>query len=325
MKRFFGMILLATMITQLGFSKEKMTKITFCPQYLPQAQFTGFYVAREKGFYEKYDLDVEIRTYKSNGIVTEGLKSGDLDFGTFFLSNAIKLRSQGLNLVNIGQISKQSALMLLSKKEANITKPENLQGKKIGLYLDDFNTFYHELFKKYNLAVEIIPVFSGIHLFLSGGVDVLSVMWYNEYHTIMNSGYNANELNTLFLKDYGFDVPEDGIYCMEETWKKNPELRDNFVNATMEGWLYAFQHQEEALAIVMKYMKAAHVPGHIAHQQWMLHTLEKIIRPDKNSEISTLLEKEDFLKTLDLLSGDKTINHALKYEQFFKPVGKYAK
>lgn len=116
-RHFYRIILLILMITQWGISKDKMTKVSICPQYLPQAQFAGFYVAKEKGFYENYNLDVDIRTYKSNGIVTEGLKSGELDFGTFFLSNAIKLRSQGLTLVNIGQISKQSALLLLSKKK----------------------------------------------------------------------------------------------------------------------------------------------------------------------------------------------------------------
>lgn len=193
------------------------------------------------------------------------------------------------------------------------------------MYLDDFNTFYYELFDKYNLDVEVVPVFSGIHLFLSGGVDASSFMWYNEYHRIMNSGYNSDELNTIFLKDYGFDVPEDGIYCMEETWQNNPEICSQFVNATMEAWVYAFEHQQETLAIVMKYMKKAHVPGHIAHQQWMLSTMEKIIQPDQKMEISTLLDKEDFTKTLHLLLNDEAINHDLEYEQFFKAVGKYAK
>lgn len=315
-------ILLA--ILQVGFANDKMTKIRFCPQYLPQAQFAGFYVAKEKGFYEKYNLDVEIKTYKTNGTVTEGLKSGDLDFGTFFLNSAIKLRSEGLPIVNIAQVSKQSALLLLTKKESNINKPEDMQGKKVGLYLDDFNIFYHAFFKKYDLDVEIVPIFSGIHLFLSGGVDMASFMWYNEYHTIMNSGYNKDELQPFFLKDYGFDVPEDGIYCTEETWKNHPDLCGDFVDATMEAWEYAFQHPDETLDIVMRYMKEAHVPGHVAHQQWMLNTVKKIIHPD-NQEINTILTKKDFDKTIKLLSEGKSIDKTIKYEKFFKPVGKYAK
>ena len=319
------MLVLSILISQIGFSNDKITKINFCPQYLPQAQFAGFFVALEKGFYQKYNLEVDIKTYVNNGAVTQGLVSGELDIGTFFLSSAMKLRSEGMKLINIGQVSKQSALILLAKKESNISKPEDINGKKIGIYLDDFNILFYEFIKKYQLDVQVVPVFSGIQLFLNNGTDMTTVMWYNEYHTILNSGFNQEELTPFFLKDYGFDIPEDGIYCLEETYESNAETYGNFVDATMEAWVWAFEHPDEAIDIVIQYMKNANIPANKAHQQWMLNIMGKIIFPDNNFEIKTKLEEKDFEKILNILSQNHYIDNTLDYKQFYKPIGKYAK
>ncbi|MEI6050175.1 MAG: ABC transporter substrate-binding protein, partial [Bacteroidota bacterium] len=42
------------------FSQAQLPKIVFAPQWLPQAQFAGYYIAQDKGFYKEAGLDVEI-------------------------------------------------------------------------------------------------------------------------------------------------------------------------------------------------------------------------------------------------------------------------
>ena len=107
-------------------------------------------------------------------------------------------------------------------------------------------------FKKYNLQVKVIPQSFSVNLFLRDGVDVASAMWYNEYHTIINSGLNPDELTPFFFHEHGLNFPEDGIYTLEKTFKKDPALSCAFVKASIEGWLYAFSHPEEALDIVLR-------------------------------------------------------------------------
>ncbi len=311
-------LILLLMAVATGNENNRLTRVSFCPQYLPQAQFAGFYVAKAKGFYETKGLDVTIVDYTTGEIVTQGLKENCLTFGSYFLSRAMKLRSEGMELVNIGQISHQSALMLLTRKSANITTPADMSGRKLGMYLDDFNITVKGFIKKYDLDVEVVPVFSGIQLFLAGSSDITTVMWYNEYHTIINSGYDADDLQPFFLKDYGFDIPEDGIYCMASTWEKNPELCQNFVDATMQGWVYAFENPEEALTIVIEAMKNAHVPANLAHQRWMLNTMEKIIFPSDEERINTRLSEEDFNRTQKILRDNNAIQNPIKYYHFYK-------
>ena len=318
--------LLLSMLIAFCFGNDKpITSFSFCPQYTPQAQFAGYYIAKEKGFYADKNLKVIINTYDCNGCVTRGLEDGCLDIGTYFLSSALKLRSEGMPLVNIGQVSHQSALILLAKKSSGIKTPDDINDKKIGLYLDDFNHLYHAFLENKKIQAEIIPVFSGIQLFLAGGTDLTSVMWYNEYHTIINSGYNVDELTPFFLKDYGYDIPEDGIYCLEETWEKNPQACQDFVDASIEGWIYAFNHPEEALDIVIKYMKKAHIPANKAHQKWMLSVMKKVIFPDGNLQPNITLSEDTFDKAVKILSENEFITKPIIYQDFHKTMDNYAK
>ncbi len=134
-------------------------------------------------------------------------------------------------------------------------------------------------FKKYAIKGKVVPQSYSVNLFLRDGVDAASAMGYNEYHTILNAGINADELTSFFYSDYGLNFPEDGIYVMEETLKKDPAAVCAFVNASLEGWRWAFDHPEEAIDIILKYKVEANVPANKVHQRWMLERMRTVITP----------------------------------------------
>ncbi|MCK4716340.1 MAG: ABC transporter substrate-binding protein [Candidatus Marinimicrobia bacterium] len=298
--------------------------ITLVLQWVPQAQFAGYYMAQKLGIYDKYGIDLTIIPGGPNVSVIDCIKSGKADFGTFFLLNATKRAAQGIPLVNIAQISRRSALILVAKKSSGIYRPEDMNGKKIGIYKEDFSDIPMAFISANQLNVTVVPIATGINIFLHGGTDVTNVMWYNEYHTILNCGYNADELSTFYMSDYGFNVPEDGIYCLRSTYDAHPEVCERFVEATIEGWLYAFQHPSKAHDMIIKEMKAVHIPANQAHQQWMLARMQDIILPDGGYEFSTFLSEETYEMTGQILLKNASIGKLPAYDQFYIPVGKYA-
>ncbi|HOV86799.1 MAG TPA: ABC transporter substrate-binding protein [Syntrophobacteraceae bacterium] len=251
----------------------------FLPQWHPQAQFAGYYVALEKGFYKDRGIDLKILRGGPDRPVTDLLEKGIADFCTMFLSTAIQRRSGGMKLVNIGQIMQHSSLMLVAKKSSGISSPRDMNGKRVGLWGADFQIQPRALFQRQGISPIIVPQTTTMNLFLRGGVDVASATWYNEYHILLNSGLSPDELNVFFFHSYGLDFPEDGIYCMEKVLEENPEACCAFVRATIDGWLYAFAHPEEALDIVMKVVNENTLPTDRIHQRWMLGRMYELICP----------------------------------------------
>lgn len=314
----FGWILFFTafFIFASPASAAHLQKVTFLPQWFPQAQFAGYYTAKEKGIYEKYGLDVTILRGGPEMPSDTMLSGRKTMFATMFLAEAVQQSSKGPRLVNIAQIVQRSGFMIVAKKSSGIQNAGDLQGKRVSLW-PNFSLQPLAFFRKQNIKVKIIPQAYTLNLFLRGGVDAASAMWYNEYHSIMSAGVNEDELTTFFFNGNDFNFPEDGIYCLEETWKKNPDLVRRFARASIEGWNYAFAHPEEALNIVMKYVEEARINTSRPHQKWMLGRIKEIIVPaDRGTSIGTLSEK-DYMTVARELRLRGLISRIPPYEEFY--------
>jgi len=300
-----------------GAQETAPVRVSFIPQWIPQAQFAGYYVAYEKGFYRQHGLDVKILRGGLAWPTSELLAQGRVDFGTMFLATGIEKRAQGSKLVNIAQIVQRSALMLVAKKAQGILTPADINGKKVGLWGDEFRLQPRAFFHKYHLKVREVPQSATLNLFLRDGVEVASAMWYNEYHQLLNAGVNPGELTIFFMADYGINFPEDGIYCREVMVQRHPERCRAFVAASLEGWRYAFAHPEEALDIVMQYVRAAKVATNRAHQQWMLARMRDIIQPPGWDRPMGTLTAEAYMRVAGVLKDNGLIAQIPKFAEFY--------
>lgn len=294
------------------------TKVSLLPQWIPQAQFAGYMVALEKGFYSEAGLDLKLLRGGPSSPPIETMESGATTFCTAWLSTGIQKRAAGVRLVNLGQVIQRSALMLLAKKSSGINTPESFNGKKVGIWGGDFRIQPLAFFRKYNVSPEIVPVYSTVNLFLKGAVQAVSAMWYNEYHSILNYGINPEELTIFFFSDYSLNFPEDGMYCMEKTYESDPDLCARFVRASLKGWLYAFEHKDEALAVVMKHAQDAHTGTNQAHQRWMLDRMQDLIVPGSDKNALGKLRQEDYSKVGRILKDLKLIGVTPPFGEFYR-------
>ena len=294
---------------------QGLKKIAFLPQWFPQAQFAGYYMASEKGIYQKHGLDVTILRGGPEAPVTDMLTRRKADITTLFLSTAIQRRAKGLRLVNIGQIVQRSGFMLVARKGKGISRPQDLDGKKVSLWAD-FQMQPLAFFRKYGLKVRVVPQTYTVNLFLRGGVDAASAMWYNEYHTILNSGLNEDEVTAFFFDRHGLNFPEDGIYCLEETVQKDQGLYARFLRASLEGWRYAFARPEETLDVVMRRAGEARSGTNRVHQKWMLARMKDIILPDGQDTRMGLLKEEEYRTVAGILRAGGLIHEIPDYREF---------
>jgi len=318
MKWVFLLVLTAVLIfpasQAVSAEEPPRKKITFIPHWLPQAQFAGFYVAQEKGFYRKRGLDVVILRGGPEKPPVQLLKNGKADVATLWLTSALQAQTPQFRLLNAAQLIQRSALMLVARKDSGITKVQDLQGKRVSLWEGDLSIQPLAFFRKHYLQVTVVPQSSTPNLFLRGGVDAASAMWYNEYHTILNAGVNPEELTTFLFADYGLNFPEDGIYVPEKAFRKDPHSFCAFVEASLEGWRYAFAHQDEAVDIVMQRQRQEKLPANRVHQLWMLKRLKDVYGSD-HAPIG-ILREEDYLTVAGTMQANGLISGYPNFERF---------
>ena len=314
-KLFVSLIALSLVLQLFG----QLNRLTFTPHWLPQAQFAGYYTALEKGFYKDEGLDVTIVHPSASVNAVEKLEKGESDIISLFLVTAISAKYKDIDIVNIAQLSQNSALLFVTRKDKNIRNLSDLNGKKIGVWYSGFDEVGKALAKANKLDVQWVPILSSINLFMVGGIDAMTVMWYNEYQQIINSGINHDELDKFFFSEYGFNVPEDGLYCLNSTYNLRKNDLEKFVKATLRGWDYARNNRAEAVELVMRIMKQENIPTNKTHQSWMLDKVLELMKPSSGEQHIGELSRTDFEKAQNILIDGGYIDKQIDFESFCKP------
>jgi len=291
-------------------------RVTLMPLWSPQAQFAGYYVGIEKGIYARHGIDVALLPAGPGFSPADALSSGKADFAVLWLTTAMQRRDQGLPLVNLAQMVQRSSMMLVSKRSSGIRTIADMNGRKVGLWGGDLSIPVYALFEREHITVREVPQGITVNLFLRGGIDVASAMWYNEYHTLLISGVDPDELNTIFIADEGLKYPEDGLYALDSTVRARPAITAAFVRASLEAWQYAFDHPDETLDIVIRRMREARLPANRVHQQWMLDRMRDLMQPASAGTPRGQLTRADYLAVAESMERERLIRGYPPFEEF---------
>ncbi|MFM2357060.1 MAG: hypothetical protein RLZZ528_2796 [Pseudomonadota bacterium] len=235
--------------------------VTLQLKWVTQAQFAGYYVAKDKGFYEEEGLNVTILPGGPDIAPTQVIAGGGADVTVEWMPAALAAREKGLPLVNIAQPFKSSGMMLTCLKETGIAAPEDFKGKTLGVWF--FGNEYPFLSWMATLGIPTTGGADGVEVLKQGfNVDPLlqkqaaciSTMTYNEYWQVIDAGIAEGDLVTFKYQDMGVATMEDGLYVLEEKLA-DPAFEDKmvrFVRASMKGWKYAEENSDEAAMIVLE-------------------------------------------------------------------------
>ena len=242
-------LILMTVVLLFCPPKVQAEKMVLMTSWTAQAQFAGYYVAYEKGFYKEAGLDIEIThpTLATTPLVT--LQREQPDAIMLSLMSAMDLISQGIPLVNIFQDSMNSSNLLISRWNND---PMKMKGKKVAIFNGDPNYLAYIVSKKEKLNYNIVRCTSHINLFLSGAIDATMATSYNEYLQLLQSGFKLGDESIYRFSQHGYNIQEQGVYVKRSYYRDHAKACQKFAAATRLGWEWVAEHPEEALKIVMK-------------------------------------------------------------------------
>ncbi|THV21371.1 ABC transporter substrate-binding protein [Peteryoungia ipomoeae] len=298
-------LLLSAAVSLTAMQAAAADKVTLQLKWVTQAQFAGYYVALDKGFYEEEGLEVEIKPGGPDIAPPQVLAGGGADVIVDWMPSALATREKGVPLVNIAQPFKSSGMMLTCLKETGITKPEDFKGKTLGVWF--FGNEYPFLSWMSTLGIKTDGSPEGVTVLKQGfNVDPLlqkqaaciSTMTYNEYWQVIDAGIKAEDLVTFKYEDEGVATLEDGLYVLEDKLKDAAfkEKMVKFVRASMKGWKYAEQNPDEAADIVLE--NDASGAQTEEHQKRMMGEVAKLTAGSNGA-----LDKADYDRTVKTLLG----------------------
>lgn len=280
-------------------------RFVFTTAWTAQAQFAGYYAAKEKGFYQAEGLDVVIQHPSLTTSVLYRLQHDHSDGFMLTLMSAIDFITQGVPMVNIFQDSMNSSNMLIARWGAD---PLKLKGKKVAVYSTDLNysVFFLNHYKKLNY--EWVRFTSQINLFLSGAVDAMMALSYNEYYRLLQAGFRLGKENVYRFSEHDLNIQEHGVYVRPDYYRDHKETCRRFARATRKGWEWAATHPELALDIVMKYVRKYNSPTNRTMQRFMLMEVLRLqldrdsgkrefrLRPDMVEKANRMMRECGFIK-----------------------------
>jgi NitT/TauT family transport system substrate-binding protein len=248
-------------------------------QWITQAQFAGYYVALDKGYYRDEGLDVEIKPGTAETLTANEVADGNSDFGTTFLADLTVAIQNGKSVVSIAQIQQMNGLLLIAKKSTDIRRPGDLKGKKIGIWGPAWETQLNALLARENIDrkdVQIVPQGYDIEPFLHNQLDVASAMVYNEYHSVLEAGMRISDINIIDFTLYGLGFPGDTLFTSRRLVQEKPDLCRKMLKASLLGWQYAIDNPKEAVEIVLRYDKSG--TANRQHQLAMMREVAHLVR-----------------------------------------------
>ncbi len=258
---------------------NELEPVTLQLPWITQAQFAGYYVALDKGWYQEEGIDLSIKPGGPDISPVDNVVNGFADFGVSLLPDVIVAIQNGQPVISIAQIQQSNGLLLLAKKSSGIEGPQDFAGHSVGVWLGSWEAQFQALIQRENISEQDFDlVAQGFSMgpFLNDELDVASAMIYNEYQTVLESGLNPEDVNIINYADYGLDFPGDALFTRTDLIKGNPDLVTRMLRASLKGWQYAVAHPEEAAGIVLKYDKTGLQTKQ--HQLSMMTEIAKLVQ-----------------------------------------------
>lgn len=253
-----GAMLCACMLVFAFSAAHAADKVVLGLDWQVLGRHAGFFVAKEKGYYQREGLDVDIKRGYGAADAAKRVAAGDSTFGFGDAASLVLARSQGVDVKAVAMIYARAPYVLWTRKAAGIHAPKDLEGKTIG---SPAGASVRVLFPAFAAAAGIdqekikwttVDVAGLYPLLFSGRADAI-VDYELGWPTISKKAKEAGvAIGSLKLADYGLDIYSNAIIVTDSTAKTKPDLVRRFVKASLEGMRTAFADPAAAGKLLAK-------------------------------------------------------------------------
>jgi NitT/TauT family transport system substrate-binding protein len=294
-------------------ASSNLTKVRFQLQWVPQAQFAGYYAAQDQGYFREEGLDVTLLAGGPDINNLQVVASDGAELGTSWIPKTLQSREGGTDLVTIAPILQRSGTRMIARADSGITDPASMLGKRIGSWLGGNEPELYAAIVKAGgdpTTENIIKQDFNMNAFIAGDIDVAQAMIYNEYAQVFETKdpdtgelFKPEQMTVIDFNDpsIGTAMLQDAIIARDSWLKKpgNEDIATRFLEASFRGWIYCRDNYQKCADLVV----AAGSELKKGHQTWMMNEMNGLIWPSPNG-----------IGQFDQAAWDNTIDIALEYD-----------
>lgn len=238
------------------------TSVTLQLKWTHQFQFAGYYMAKQKGFYQDAGLDVTILAADPlNPAPFQAVTDGDAQFGVGH-SGILKRRINGQPFVAMAAIFQFSPYCWMVKETSGIFHPRDFVNKRVTGISREEGSELLIMLRRSGVDTEKLDFYFGnnaTQAWIDNKVDAMQVYLTTEPYRITQQGL---AYRLICPQRYGIDVYSDILFTNEQMLKKHPETVESFYQASLKGWRYAMMNMDEAITVTQQY----YAPNKSFHQ-----------------------------------------------------------
>ncbi len=263
-------------------------------QWVPQAQFAGYFAAAAEGYYEDEGLNVTF-VPASPDIAPQvaGSAADGPEFTISWVPKVLEARvgTPPSDLVNIAQMFQRSGTLSVSWKDSNITSPADFAGKKVGVW--GFGNEFEVTAAARKAGLEAGTDFEKVNqpfdmaLLLQRQIDVAEAMIYNEYAQVLEAVnpetgelYQPDDLNVIDYNDEGTAMLQDALFA-RKAWldqEGNEDVATRFLEASFRGWIFCRDNPDKCIEYTVDQGSTLGA----GHQAWMMNEINPLVWPSPN-------------------------------------------
>lgn len=277
--RHLSRLLLALLVLGVApctLANNALEPITFQLRWHTQFQFAGYYAALEKGFYREAGFDVTLVEGAPGHSPVNEVLQGRAQYAEAN-SELLYARLQGKPLVALAVLGQHSPSVLLTRRVDKLNTPQDLIGKRVMMVGGSDDVDFLAMFRNEGIdpaRIQIQPSSYDLRDLAEGRTDAFNAYQTNEPYLLRQLGF---EPVAITPRTYGIDFYSDILFTTEDELKQHPDRVKRFRAATLKGWEYAFDHQDEIIDLVLNKYHANKTREHLVYEA---DTLRQLFLPD---------------------------------------------
>jgi ABC-type nitrate/sulfonate/bicarbonate transport system substrate-binding protein len=302
--------------TSAGGGSGSMTPVTFQLSWLPGGESMGYFVGKEKGFYEEEGIDLKVEYANDPTLSIKLIASGEKPMGIAYSGDIVFSAAKGSNVTSVFTLTEGSPFGLVSLGKENIKTPKDLAGKTVGVTsLPTDQAYFDNMLEEAGVdkgEVNVVdPGQGGVSQIIQGNLSATSAL--TEYEPIILKSKGFPETNFMPYSEYGApDAPFYDIVVNPAWLKEHEDIVEAFLRATRKSFNWTSEHLKEATDIYVEQF-----PEQEAQLSSELWCAERAIGGNGENKAASFEELNEFFFTKKLIS--KEVDPSQLYSNAYLP------